>query len=574
MNTPWPESLEHMRLSALAGTLVSALLLAGQPLAAQPVLGLGDDALTLPRGVVRVRVLTSLVNFSERFGKNTPGRADGSAEPLGVDITLDTVGLRQFPSLAPVQAGLRSLTGITNFNLSLGKTVVVSQARVQTTPLVLEMGLTNRISIGAIVPIVSARNEITLSVNPTGREGNVSFNPVRSGDATAAQNNATLVAQLDGARTQLTTLIATCTANPSASALCPAVIASGPGLATGTGAFSQGITQLYGTSASTGAPFVPYAGTGADSAIRLRLTTLRSAYQQFGITAIAATTVGPARGVAITPDGAQRILTDSAFGILAAPLRTFTRQGLGDVEIAMKFRAFDSFGVGNDTARFNPRGVNFRQSFTGLFRLGTGTIESPDNFVDLSTGNGQNDVEVRSLSDLIIGRRFFTTFAARYVVQLADQQVLRINDQPDLELAALYRRRLVERDLGDQIEFEITPRFMFNDFFSVGAQYFFRSKAEDKYSGTFAVPQSESGLPSAITLDASTLNQESSATEQRFGLGVSFSTTAAFARGKAKFPVEVQYFNSRSILGSGGEVPKLSIHQLQVRVYGRLFGGR
>jgi hypothetical protein len=236
--------------------------------------------------------------------------------------------------------------------------------------------------------------------------------------------------------------------------------------------------------------------------------------------------------------------------------------------------ATSSWRGSSDTARFRPNGVALRQSVTGLVRLGTGTLESPDNFVDLSTGNGQTDVEVRSITDIVVGRRWFTSVVARYAVQLPDAQTFRIIDSPDRQLAPLYRRRAVDRDLGDQLDLEVTPRLIINDFFALGAQYFFRRKGADAFTGTYAVPTSETGLSAPLALNANTLNQETSVLEHRIGWGLTFSTVAAFARGKAKFPLDLQYFNSQTISGAGGAVPKLSIHQLQLRVYGRLFGGK
>ncbi|HYW51184.1 MAG TPA: hypothetical protein VE861_11275, partial [Gemmatimonadaceae bacterium] len=193
-----------------------------------------------------------------------------------------------------------------------------------------------------------------------------------------------------------------------------------------------------------------------------------------------------------------------------------------------------------------------------------------DHYLDLSTGDGQNDVEVRSFTDIVYGRRFFGSLIARYTVQLPDEQLRRITDSPEQVFAPQYRERLVNRNLGDQLEIEMTPRWIVSDFVSIGAQYLFRRKAEDVHEGRFDVPVGESGLPAPITLDASTLNLETEAMEQRVGLGITFSTVAAHGRGRAKFPVEVQYMNSRTITGSGGAVPKLSVHQVQVRLYPRL----
>ena len=78
------------------------------PAGAQRVLGVGDDALVLPRGVFRFRTLSQWTWFNERYGKDTPGRPDGALEPLGIDFTLDTIGVKQFPNLAALQGGLQS----------------------------------------------------------------------------------------------------------------------------------------------------------------------------------------------------------------------------------------------------------------------------------------------------------------------------------------------------------------------------------------------------------------------------------------------------------------------------------
>ena len=568
------EKCEHMRPGRFAYTVLALFALLTTSLTAQPVRGIGDDALTAPRGAIRMQLSTSITDFSQRYGKGTPGRADGALEPLGVDFTTDTLGVALFPGLGPLQSALRTLTGNNAFTLNLGRSSLSSSVRTQTTPILLEAGITNRLSLSVLVPIVSARRQSGLNLNPLGVGGNVSFNPVRIATTSeaAVATNVTLVTQLNAARDQLAAQLASCNANPGSNPNCPSVIATAPSITANATAFAQGITQIYGTTvaSSTAARFVPYATSGADSAIRNRVTTFRTQFQQFGITALAAGTLGPARAVAaMTPDGFQRAIGDSSLGLQAQPLNTVTRQGLGDVEVAVKLRLFDSFGMRSDTMRFLPKGMNLRQSFGAAYRLGTGEIDSPSNYLDLETGGGQNDIEARSFTDIIYGKRFFTSVIARYAIQLADQQLLRITDQPEQVFAQQWRERLVDRNLGDQLEIEVTPRLVLGDFFSVGAQYLFRRKAEDTYAGTFSVPASESGLGAPMTLDASTLRDETAATEQRIGVGLTFSTLAAHRRGKAKLPIELQYFNSRTISGSGGNVPKLSIHQVQIRLYPR-----
>ncbi len=564
-----------MRLGSFACTLLSALALGSGRLSAQPVRGLGDDALTPSRGSIRVQLSTSITDFSERYGKGTPGRADGSVEPRGIDFSVDTLGVTRFPGLSAAQNALRTLTGNTGFTLTLGKTNLISQVRVQTTPILIEAGITNRLSLGVLVPIVSARNQVQFNMNSGSAKGNVSFNPAFASDVAASTNalatNATLVSQINAARTQLGALLASCTTNPGSNGSCPAIIANAATINASAAAFTTAIAQVYGVTGTAGTRFVPYTGSAADSAIRNRVTAFRTQFAQYGVTAIALTTVGPAAPTAaITPDGFQRVMQDSTLGLLASALGTVTHQGIGDVEVSVKLRLFDAFGTRGDTARFLPTGMKFRQSFGGAYRFATGMIDTPTDFLDVGTGTGANAIEARSFTDVVYGRHFFGSLIARYAVQMADQQTLRITDTPDQVFTPAYRQRTVDRTLGNQLQIEVTPRWVFNDFFSFGAQYLFRNKAEDQYSGTYTVTTAESGLPSPLTLDARTLNTETAATEHRLGWGVTFSSVAAFARGKARLPIEVQYFNSRSIAGSGGNVQKLSIHQFQVRLYPRM----
>jgi len=546
-----------MRLILLASCSV--------PLAAQPVRGIGDDATTPRSRSIRVQLSTSISDWSERYGRSAAGVAQ--REALGYDFTTDTLGVSLFPGLGGVQGALRTLTGNSSFTLSLARTTLATTIRTQTTPILLEAGVSNRLSFGLLVPVVTARTEAVFNVNPRGVGGNVSLNPARLRDADAA-TNALLVSQVSTSRDLLAVQLASCTANPASSASCPSVLVTAPALTSSAAAFAQGIATVYGTTRTNGSAFVPYIGSAADSAIRARVTALRTQFAQFGINAIDANTTGPAPALAaLTPLALQNAIADSTLGLVAAPLRTITRQGIGDIELSTKLRLFDSFGFGSDTTRYQARGLNIRQSVGAAFRLGTGTIDQPDHYLDVGTGQGQNDIEVRSFTDVVYGRRFFGSLIARYTVQLADEQMLRITDRPEQVFAPAYRERLVNRNLGDQLELVFTPRWTLSDYFSVGAQYLFRHKAEDVFSGTYTVTPAESGLPTALTLDASTLRFETAATEHRAGLGITFSSVAAHSRGKAKLPIEIQYLNSRTITGSGGAVPKLSIHEVQLRFY-------
>jgi hypothetical protein len=233
---------------------------------------------------------------------------------------------------------------------------------------------------------------------------------------------------------------------------------------------------------------------------------------------------------------------------------------------------YDSFG-GSTEARMSPTGLNFRTAVGGIIRLGTGQVESPDNFVDLGTGRGATAIEGRWFSDILLGSRFWQSFILRFNKPFEDDQEMRIIDLPNEELAPLYRKQTVKRKIGSAFEFETTPRIVINNFFAISGQYVYRHKAQDHYTGTFTIPAAVTGF-SDITLDASTLDLETETFEHRLGGGLSFSNIYSFEQGKAKIPFEVTYLHWQTVNGSGGNQPKFFTDQVQLRLYARIFGGK
>jgi hypothetical protein len=553
-------------ISTLALAFVSIF---ADPSSAQRVLGIGDDALAIPAGVLRVRIVGQWTWFNERYGMNTPGRPNGALEPLGVDFTLDTIGVKQFPNLASLQAGIQQLSGNPNWLATLGNSQVSLRDRITSFPLILEAGLSKRFSISIQIPYVTTNTGVFFNVNTNQFEGNLGFNPAL-GNQAAANQNATMLAQFIADSSILKGALDNCQANPAASGCSQlnAQAASAQALIRSASAFARGVNGIYSTS-----PFVPIVGTDAQLSIEARVAAFKALYQQFGANAIAASTIGPfASQNRLTVLDAQQILSDPAFGIAAAPLATTGHSHLGDIDISGKFSLYDSFN-GSAQARMSPRGLNFRTSVGGIFRLPRGQIESPDNFVDIGTGRGAKAVEGRWFADVLFGSHFWQSFVVRFNKPFADEQVMRILDLPNEELAPLYRRQKVQRALGSTFEFETSPRIVVNDFFALSGQYVYRHKAADHYTGTFTIPAAVTGF-SDITLDASTLDLETEAKEQRLGGGISYSNLYAVDQGKAKLPFEVSFVHWQTVKGSGGNQPKFFSDQVQLRLYTRIFGGK
>src|SRR6476620_3672079 len=149
-----PELLPVARPRSRASVIAIIALLALTPVGRAPAQsGVGplDDATPIPRGWIRFGVLNSWTRYDGRFN------GSGGLDALGAPLSTDSLGPRQLPLLAPVEGALQTLTKNPLQRLTFGKLVTQSDARIVTTPFVLEYGATSRLSFGVTVPIVQTR---------------------------------------------------------------------------------------------------------------------------------------------------------------------------------------------------------------------------------------------------------------------------------------------------------------------------------------------------------------------------------------------------------------------------------
>jgi len=99
-------------LSALSALL--ALLVTAHPLTAQRALGLGDDAATLPKGVLRVGAGLQWDRANERYD------AQGKLRTLGASASTSSWNGQYNTSLAATAYVVSALSGVAAFDPSLG----------------------------------------------------------------------------------------------------------------------------------------------------------------------------------------------------------------------------------------------------------------------------------------------------------------------------------------------------------------------------------------------------------------------------------------------------------------------
>ncbi|HEY5218192.1 MAG TPA: hypothetical protein VIJ16_00220, partial [Gemmatimonadaceae bacterium] len=389
------------RSHGIAALLVGLLLgIAPCTARAQADLGHLDDATVLPKGQFRFQAITAWTRYDSRFA---PAGSASPTIPLGSEYSFDSLGVSQLPAFSGTQSAIQALTG-SPFHLSLGSTQAAADARVTVTPLRAEYGLTRRITLGIMLPLVRTRTSILLRVNPNGNEGNVGINPA-SVNASALARDSEVVAQLVGAAATLQAESQSCQANANANANCSGILARQQDvnalLQSATG-FATAFSAVYGANSQLkGAAVVPVAGSAADSLVRGRLTQLDSSFGAFLNTGSLITSTPAAAGGVVGTSDLAALLNDPGVAGFDS-LKTTVRIGTGDVELSAAFLLFDGF---TDTAATSTRALRGRATLTGTFRLPTGQLSSTTNPLDIATGRGTSAVDARLATYIQRGSR-------------------------------------------------------------------------------------------------------------------------------------------------------------------------
>ena len=568
---PRPHGGGALRAARAAGALLVLAAATATAADAQSVLGAGAGAFVVPRGVLRVGVDQRWSSHDETFGVTGVTGDSGTARvPLGARLSSEALGTRELAPLAGVERDLRALTGQGGLSLSLGRALVSASADSRTTALGLEAGLGAGISVGVVVPVVRTLSTVSVQANEAGGAANVGLNPARydANAASAAATNAAVTSQFAAAARQLRQQYPSCFTSAGASTGADGC-ADAVALHESATTYATTLARVYGTEAAAGAAVVPVAGSAVQRGVDAAIAAFSARFAT-----LLGTTAGPitgsVQGAAPATDANLRtLLSDPAGSFALDSLRSRSRITLGDVEVGVRLRLLDTFR-GREQRRLVPAGLNLRTTVAGTFRFGTGHLDSPNDLTDVATGDGQSDVEVASLTDVVLGSRGWLSLVARYGRQLADEQPARIPFAGAGAYLPAFTLQTVQRDLGDYVAFEATPRVAVGRALLVEAQYRFRRKQADAYTGTFPVADSLGGSAGRV-LDAASLAVESEQQEQQAGAGVTYSTYEAFGRRRSGLPLELSLSYLRTLSGRGG-VPAAGVTQLQLRAFPRLFG--
>jgi len=527
------------RLRAFAislGALITVGATAG-PLGAQSTTSLLPDAALLPRGEIRLRVLSGFTRYDELLdGSDTLA----SPRNLAADMQRPMLGTAEIPLLIPAQSAIQTLLGEPDFQISAGQMVATANSRVVTAPLVLEYGLTRRLSIGVVVPFVETRTTLYQQLNPRPDAANVGPNPALTNTALLA-SNAALVASLRSAAAALQQRLTACQSSPGDPG-CAALLAqqsTASSLIAATSPFASALASLYGTDPDNpGQPFVP---VGTDQAgIDAQIANYRTAYAQLlgsdMITGGVAGAGGPA---------ARAQLQALMLALRRDTLQTTNRTSIGDVSVGASYQLANTF---DDSVS---SGLRYRIAVNGTFRFGTGEPADRNRAFDIGTGYGQPGVQGSAAADVQF-RRFMATALGSYTVQLGSIGVGAIPN-PDNNFFPLTVAIPGTYSAGDALTLSLIPRYRLSGFLSLDGYYDLLRTGADRYTGSTSA--------AAASAPATTA--------QQLGVGFTYSTLVGPDRAPGRLPVEISFSHLETLSGSGGPVPKTFRDQVEMRVYYR-----
>jgi len=484
------------------------------------------------RGVVRVTFDPRIMTWNDQF-------TDAGRMKLGASLTGDTVGGRYIPVVSRLEQNVRVVSGISNFVASLGAGLLSVRQERRTYPTTAEIGLTNRLSVSLMVPMVRVATRASFQYSARG--ANLGVNPLVFNALGARGTDSVFFAQFDTALAQLDRQIAAGQYGCGASATCGARSRSAEWRAVRDALHGS----VYGMG-ETGSPFLPLDTSTAGRAIDSTIARIQQGLSvTFGIAgfdttvALASDTLSGAafEQILLNPD-------PNGFGYATVPFIRNFRYRLGDVELAARYRLLT--------------GAHYAAAVQALVRLPTGAKDSANDFLGQSVGDHQLDLEGRLTQELAVGPLWLNV-AVRAGIQRPGTRVRRVAPW-DAFLVPAAATADLRWDPGDYVGVDVAPLVRLAPEFAAGFTAGYFSKQRDHYA--FQSPQDSVALATRMgfATPASVLDEGTGQRWLRLGFAVTYHTPG----------VEGGFSIEQTVSGAG-LVPGATVYRLVLRATRKLF---
>ena len=484
-------------------------------------------ALGAPRGIARFEIGGEFANTADQF-------LDGTSQPYRAQFSTTILGAAFYPELAPAQAQIAQLSGLGNYALSVGRASMQAQASVGTLRLGATLGVTSKLSVFGVIPIVNQQIKLDYGFDSTG--ANAGYNPADPTFGTAAG-----VAFLDSLGTTVDTLAARLgsgfyAGNPTEEALAQV-----------TYTYLSSLDSLYASS-----PFVPLATSAAGVAMTGAVGGMQANLAALGIPSFGQPL--PLPDTPLTASAYQQFLTLSTVAggdIAAQPFTNYSSFLLGDIELGGVYTLVD---------RWNRPGQpgGLRVAVRALVRLPTSYQPLPNNFVSLPTGSGQTDLQASLVAD-VGGGRFGARFEGTYNDQLSMTVDRRVT-LPSQPIPWANRLASVREDPGNELLVSAQPYFQLVPGLAIMGVVRYWSHGADAVE----YASSASAVPGVSASDLAVDTQRSATV---VGGGLSYAP----ATKGATVPMDAFWLYEAVVSASGGVVPKAATIRMGLRVPIRLW---
>jgi hypothetical protein len=482
------------------------------------------------RGMIRVTFDPRIMTWDSDF-------TDAGRVALGRGLTGDTVGGTYIPAVARLEQQVRAASGLGGFVASLGMGRLSVRQERRTYPVTTELGLTDRLSLSLMVPIVRTATRAALRLSPTG--ANLGLNPLTR-DATAY---ATFFRQFDSTLTVLDQNIAAgqygCDVNPNCTARSDAAQWHGVRDALYGAAYGAG---------RTGSPFMVRDSSAAGQAIDSTVARIqRQLSSSFGISGFDSVFALATDTDTLNADLLQQVLItrdSTGFGYAALPFHHNWRYALGDVELAAKYRV--------------AAGARYAAALVALVRLPTGQRDSADELLYQTVGDHQLDLEGRVIQELTVGPVWLNV-AVRAGVQRPGTRVRRVAPWDALLVPATATADL-RWDPGDYLGVDVAPLVRLAPQFAAGFTAGYWTKTRDHYA--FQSPQDSIDLAGRLGVPTSAGVLDAGTSERRLRLGFALSYVGRTVEGG---------FSIEQTVTGAGDVPAATVYRIVFRTARKLF---
>ncbi|HVH68592.1 MAG TPA: hypothetical protein VM716_12055 [Gemmatimonadales bacterium] len=485
------------------------------------------------RGVLRVTFDPRVMTWNDEF--TSAGR-----RRLGAPLTGDTLGGRFIPLVARLEQNVRTASGVAGFVASLGQGLLSVRQERRTYPFTAELGVTDRLSVSLMVPIVRVATRSSLQRTNVG--ANLGLNPRLEGLTGADSAYSTFFTQFDTTLARFDQNIAAGQYGCASGAPCAARDSS-----TRWHTVRDALhTSAYGLG-QTGSPFLPLGSSAA--ALGIDTTVLRierGLGVTYGVRGFDTTTTFLLPTDTLTSGFVDQALIDPrGFGYAAQPFRRSWRYGLGDVELGAKYRLLT--------------GSHVATALQAIVRLPTAGRDSADDLQRQSLGDRQFDLEGRLTQELIVGPLWLNV-AVHGGLQRHGTRVRRVAP-PDAFLVPATATATLWWKPGDYAGVDVAPLLRLSREFAAGFTAGYFTKARDQYGYLSAQDSVDLANRTGAATPASVLDLGTS--ERRLRLGFAVTYHAPMVEGG--FSIE------QTVSGRGGPVPGATVYRIVMRASQKLF---